>query len=116
MGLTVTSNEVAKDSWLVSLVPLKSLTGDLKVANPSSVSMFMFGGSGGLWFSSPWFSFGRFPLSLGSIFIIISAILYDSLISALMTKVSQTTFSFYPNKIINISLCKTKEKYVICLQ
>ena len=75
MGLTMTSNEVAKDSWLVSLVPLKSLTSDLKVANPSSVSMFMFGGSVGLWFSSPRFSCGSFPLSLGSIFIMISTIL-----------------------------------------
>jgi hypothetical protein len=52
----MTSNEVA--SQVGSLVPLKSLTSDLKVANPSSIYMFMFGGCGGLGFSLPWFSFG----------------------------------------------------------
>jgi hypothetical protein len=74
MGLTMTSNEVVKDSQLGSLVPLKSLTSDLKVSNPSLICMFMFGGSGGLGFSSPWFSCGQFSLSLGSILIIFVAI------------------------------------------
>jgi hypothetical protein len=47
------SNEVANDNWLGSLVPLNSWTRDLKVVNPSSICVFMFGGCGGLGFSAP---------------------------------------------------------------
>jgi hypothetical protein len=54
----MTSNEVAKESRLGSMVPLKSFTSDLNVANPSSIYIFMFGGWGGLGFCSPLFSCG----------------------------------------------------------
>jgi hypothetical protein len=47
----MTSNEVAKDNRLGYLVPINSWTSNLKVANPSSICVFMFGGCGGLVFS-----------------------------------------------------------------
>jgi hypothetical protein len=67
MDHKMTSNEVAKDSHLGSLVPLNSFTSVLNVSNPSSICVFMLGGCGGLGFSSPWSTYGRFTLSLGSI-------------------------------------------------
>jgi hypothetical protein len=68
------SNEVAKDSQLGSLVPLKSFTSDLRVANPSSICIFIFVICGGLGFSLPWFACGWFSLSMDSILIIFVAI------------------------------------------
>jgi len=46
MDDTMESNEVAKDNLPGSSFPLNSWTSDLKVANPSSICMFMFGGCG----------------------------------------------------------------------
>jgi hypothetical protein len=44
---------VPNDIWVGSLVPLKSLTSDLKVVNPSSICVFMFGGCSGFGFPVP---------------------------------------------------------------
>ena len=53
MENTMESNEVTNEIQLGSLVPLKSQTIDLKEVNPSSISMFMFGGCIGLGFYVP---------------------------------------------------------------
>ena len=53
MDNTMALNEVDKDNSLGSLVPLNSWTSDLKVANSSSLYVFMLGGCGGLGFFEP---------------------------------------------------------------
>jgi hypothetical protein len=68
------SIEVAKDTRLGSLVPLDRWTSDIKMANPSSICVFMFGGCDGLGFYVPWSTCVWFSLSLGSILIIYVAI------------------------------------------
>jgi len=50
---TIVSNEVANNNQLGCLVPLNSSTIDLKVVNPSSICVFMFGGRGELGFFMP---------------------------------------------------------------
>ena len=74
MDDTMESNEVAKDNLPGSSFPLNSWTSDLKVANPSSICMFMFGGCGGLGFSMPWCDCVGFSFFQGSIVIFSSAI------------------------------------------
>jgi hypothetical protein len=70
MDDTTMTNEVAKDNRLGYFVPINSWTSNLKVANSSLICVFMFGGCGGLGFSSLWYSCVKFSLSLGSILII----------------------------------------------
>ena len=53
MDNTLASNDVANENHLGYHVPLNLWTSDLKVVNPSLVCLFMFGGCGGLGFSTP---------------------------------------------------------------
>ena len=75
MNDTMVSIEVAKDTQLGSLVPLNSWTiSDLKVASPSSIGVFMFGGYDGLGFYVPRSTCVWFSLSPSSILLISATI------------------------------------------